>query len=75
MNRQILIDITIKKIKQLPDIKIKEVNDFTDFLLGKIDDSIIQKGIQELTLKSKTFDFLKEEEDLYSADDLKEIFK
>jgi hypothetical protein len=71
MNRQELIDITIIKIRQLPDIKIKEVNDFADFLLSKIDDKITIEGIQKIVSDSKTFDFLKDEEDLYSVNDLK----
>lgn len=75
MNRQVLIDNTINKIRQLPDMKIKEVNDFADFLLSKIDNKIIQEGIQKLTSDSKTFDFLKNEKDLYSIDDLKERYK
>jgi len=75
MNRQVLINNTINKIKQLPDMKIKEVNDFADFLLSKIDDKIIREGIQELTSNSRAFDFLKNEEDLYSINDLKERFK
>ena len=75
MNRQGLIDITINKIRQLPDIKIKEVNDFADFLLSKIDDKITIEGIQKIVSDSKTFDFLKDEEDLYSVNDLKEKYK
>jgi hypothetical protein len=75
MNRQVLINNTINKIKQLPDNKIKEINDFADFLLSKIDDTIIQEGIQNLTSKSKVFDFLKDEEDLYSVNDLKQRYK
>ena len=75
MNRQILIDNTINKIRQLPDKKIKEINDFADFLLSKIDDKIIQEGIQKLTSESKSFDFLNNEEDLYSINDLKERYK
>ncbi len=75
MDRQALIDNIIKKVKQLPDAKIKEVNDFADFLLGKIDDKIIREGIQKLTSDSKSFYFLKDEEDLYSVNDLKERYK
>ena len=71
MNRQILIDDTFNKIKQLPDIKIREINDFADFLLSKIDDKIIQEGIPKLTSESKAFEFLKDEEDLYTLNDLK----
>ena len=75
MNRQILIDNTVSKINLLPDTKIKEINDFADFLLSKIDDNIILEGIQKMTSDSKSFDFLKDEEDLYTIDDLKEIYR
>ena len=75
MNRQVLIKNTIKKIKQLPDNKIREVNDYTDFLLSKINDNITLEGIREIVSDSKTFDFLKEEEELYSVNDLKEKYK
>ena len=75
MDRKVLIDNVISKIKLLPDIKIREVNDFADFLLSKIDDKITLEGIQKLTSDSKAFDFLKDEESLYSVNDLKEKYK
>ena len=75
MNREVLIEDVIKKIRLLPDIKIKEVHDFADFLLTKIDDKITLEGIQKLTSNSKAFDFLKDEEDLYTVNDLKEKYK
>ena len=53
MNRQVLIDSIINKIRKLPDRKIKELNDFADLLLSKIDDKIIQEGIQKLISDSK----------------------
>ncbi|HYX07440.1 MAG TPA: hypothetical protein VE912_11965 [Bacteroidales bacterium] len=74
MNRQVLIDNTIHKIIQLPDNKLKEINDFADFLLSKIDDKIILENIQKLTSESKSFDFLNDEEDLYDVNDLKEKY-
>jgi hypothetical protein len=75
MDRQVLIDKTINKIRQLPDMKIKEVSDFADFLLSKIDDKIIQEGIQKMISESKSFAYLKDEEDLYTVEDLKERYK
>lgn len=74
MDRQILIEKTIKKIEQLPDVKIKEVDDFIDFLLGKIDDKIINDGMQKLISNSKAFEFLNDEEDLYTVNDVKEKY-
>lgn len=75
MNRQDLIANTIDKIRQLPDVKIKEINDFADFLLSKIDDKIILEGIQKMVSDSKAFDYLEEEENLYTVEDLKERYK
>jgi len=75
MDRNVLINHIIRKIKLLPDVKIGEVNDFADFLLSKIDDKITLDGIQQLISDSKAFDFLKDEEDLYSVNDLKEKYK
>lgn len=74
MDRKVLIDRIIRKIKLLPDTKIREVNDFADFLLSRIDDKITLEGIQKLAVDSKVFEFLKDEEDLYSVNDLKEKY-
>jgi hypothetical protein len=51
------------------------IRDLVDFLLQKIDDQILQEGIQELASKSKVFSYLNEEEELYSVNDLKERYK
>lgn len=45
------------------------------FMLKKIDDQILQQGIQNLTSDSKAFSYLIEEEDLYTVNDLKERYK
>jgi Protein of unknown function (DUF2281) len=74
MNRKVLIENTIKKIEQLPDIKIKEVEDFAEFLLSKVDDKILVEGIQKLGSDSKAFEFLKDEEDIYTVNDVKEKY-
>lgn len=75
MSRQELLDLTIDKIKKLPDVKISEINDFAEFLLSKSDDTLILEGIQKLTSDTTSFDYLMDEEDLYSVSDLKEKYK
>jgi len=75
MTRQILIQQTIDNLSKLPDQKLKEVADFAEFLLSKIDDKLITEGIQKLTSDSTSFKFLEEEEDLYTEADLKEKYK
>jgi len=75
MTRETLIKKTIDNLTKLPDNKLKEVSDFAEFLLNRIENKIITEGIQKLVTDSKSFQFLEDEEDLYSADDLKERFK
>ena len=72
MDRKVLIENIVEKIGHLPDEKIKEVNDFTEFLLSKIEDRLITQGITKLTSDSGSFNFLEYEEDLYTVKDLKE---
>lgn len=43
--------------------------------ISKIDDKIIQEGMQKLSYESKSFDYLNEEEDLYTVNDVKERYK
>ena len=75
MDRETLIKQAIKKLNQLPESKIQEINDYADFLLSKLDDIILQEGIQKLVSDSKSLEYLKEEEELYSVNDLKERYK
>jgi len=75
MTRQVLIQQTIDHLSKLPDQKIKEVSDFAEFLLSKLDDELLTEGIKKLTTESKSFQFLEDEEDLYTEADLKEKYK
>lgn len=75
MKREILIQDTLNKIQKLPDSKVQEINDFAEFLLRKIDDKILLEGIQNLASNSKTFEYLNNEENLYSLNDIKEKYK
>lgn len=75
MTRQKLIEKTIEKLSKLPDQQLKEVSDFAEFLLSKIEDRCLVEGIQQIAADSKSFKFLEDEEDLYSALDLKESYK
>ena len=74
MSRQELIQYTIEHIQKLPEEKIKEVSDFTEFLLSKIEDKILNEGIQQLVARSKSYNFLEQEEELYTVNDLKEKY-
>lgn len=74
MSRETLIKRTFNTLSKLPPDKVKEVSDFADYILKKYDEEILQKGIEKLVNNSKVYDFLKEEEDIYSFEDLKETY-
>lgn len=71
MGRDQLIRKTLEQLSKLPDQKIKEVSDFTEFLLHKIENQILTEGIQKMVSDSDTFHFLEEEEELYTEGILK----
>ena len=75
MEREVLIKKTIGKIEQLPTTRIQEVNDFVEFIIRRADDALITEGLQQLvSSSSNTYDFLNNEPDLYSMNDLKVKF-
>ena len=75
MTRESLIRKTMENILKLPDNKLKEVTEFTEFLLQRIDDRLLIHGIKELTTESDAFKFLEDDEVTYSVNDLKERYK
>ena len=75
MTREILIKRTFEHLAKLPDQRLKEISDFAEFLLNKIESQPIIEGIQKLAVDSKSFKFLDDEEDIYSIGDLKERYK
>ena len=74
MTREAIIQRTIQALKVLPEEKAQQVSDFADFMLKKYEELILQQGIQTLQSDSETFQFLNEDEELYSISDIKEKF-
>jgi hypothetical protein len=74
MNKQAIIERTLRAINQLPADKAEEISVFADFLIKRYEEQTLTEGIQKLTADSQSFDFLNEEEDIYTEDDLKEIY-
>ncbi len=76
MDKKKLIESVVEKMKKLPEDKLKEVEDYLDFLINKYqEDLIIQKGIEDIVQNSKSYAFLKEDDDIYTVEDLKERYK
>ena len=74
MTRQIIIERTLKVINQLPEDKALEISDFADFVFKRYEEHELTKGIQQMISESQTFDFLNNEEEIYSLADLKELY-
>jgi hypothetical protein len=74
MEREVLVKRTIGKIEQLPTSRVREVNDFVEFIIRRTDDAMITEGLQHLSSISHTYDFLRDEPELYTVNDLKVKF-
>lgn len=74
MSREAIINRTVNLLDQLPEDKLRQAIDFIQYLLWKYEQETLTKGVSELNLKSESFSFLEEEEDLYTVEDLKERY-
>jgi hypothetical protein len=70
MTREAIIKKTIKTISTLPAEKVEEVSDFANYVLKKHEEQLLQNGIEKLISESNTFQFLNDDEDLYSVNDI-----
>lgn len=71
MSKKELIEKTIAALQKLPADKIAEVSDFADFILQRNEDKLITEGIAQLSGQLKSYNFLAEEEDIYTLNDVK----
>jgi len=74
MERDILMRRTVHNIERLSTRRIQEVNNFVEFMLRKTNNALIIEGLQQLSSESPVYDFLKNEPELYSVNDLKVKF-
>ena len=74
MEREVLVKNTIGRIRRLPTKRVQEVSDFVEFIIRKTDDAMIAEGLQQLSSTSHANDFLYDEPELYSVNDLKVKF-
>lgn len=75
MTKQAVIEKTLSYLNNLPDEKPEEILDYVEYITSKYNDAILQAGIHALVSSSTSFDFLKEEADLYTLADIKEVNK
>lgn len=69
-----IIERTLYAINHLPDSMANEISLYAESLLKKNEENTISQGIQEITSSDSSFAFLNQEEDLYTINDLKEVY-
>ena len=74
MTKEIIIERTLKVINQLPEEKAEEISDFADFIFKRYEEQELTNEIQQMISESKAFDFLQNDEEIYSVSDLKEVY-
>jgi len=72
--RETLINKTLKTLSKLPNDKVREVSDFTEYVLKKYEEETLKQGIEQLIVNSNAFQFLKDDEDLYTVNDIIEKY-
>lgn len=75
MTRKLFIEKTTKNLDKLPDHKVEEISDFVDFLLKQAEENEFRKSMTKVVSEAGAFNFLEEEEEIYSDSDLKIIYK
>ena len=71
MTREAIMQRMLEAIDRLDDEKVARVADFAELLARLHEESALVEGIQKLAADSKVFEFLNNEEELYSLKDLK----
>jgi hypothetical protein len=71
MTKAALIKRTVKLLNTLPEDKAQEMADYIQF---KQDEIELQTGIETLISTNDSFNFLYDDDDIYSVNDLKEKF-
>ena len=74
MIREAIIERTIQIINKLPEDKALEIADFADFIIKKYEEQLLTDNIQKVVVESEAFNFLNEEDSIYSVSDLKERY-
>ncbi|MBE7175935.1 MAG: hypothetical protein INR69_06000 [Mucilaginibacter polytrichastri] len=74
MTKEAIIEQTLRAIDALPAEKAQEIADFAGFLRKQFEENALSDDIEQITAKGRSFDFLHDEEDLYTLSDLKQVY-
>ncbi len=75
MSRSDILKGTIQNLEKLSEKYLMEAAHYIEYLTKKFEETILEKGIPKLTEESESFQFLAEEQEIYTKSDLKERYK
>jgi len=70
MTKQQIISETVDILEKIPIEKVEEIRNLIIDYYRKKDEEVFEKGFRKLVNDSKAYDFLNNEEDLYTVNDL-----
>lgn len=74
MTKQMIIERILNSINKMPNEKAEEIADYAEVVLRRFKKQEFPKDIEQKVSKSETFGFLKDEDDIYTISDLKELY-
>ena len=74
MSKTELIEQTIDILNQMPEEKTIKICEFLIRHFEEQDERLFEEGFKKLVSESKSYDFLKDEPELYSVSDCIEVY-
>lgn len=71
MNKEELLENVLEHCRKLPESQIAQLLDYAEFLAQKNENAALLKEISSLVEQSSSFDFLNEEPEIYTVNDVK----
>ena len=75
MTKQQIISEAVDILEKLPQEKAEEIRNLLKQYLNKKDEDVFEAGFTKLVSDSASYDFLKNEPDIYGTDDLIERYR
>ena len=74
MSKDEIINETLEILHKLPEQKANEVRLILTKYYEKMDEDIFERGFEKLVNESESYDFLNEEEEVYTVNDVIEKY-
>lgn len=70
MTRQQIIEETVDILERIPLEKLEEIRNLLNEYYARREEEIFERGFKKLSSESHSYDFLEEEDEIYTVNDL-----